>query len=208
VEHIGSALASTANSSQLAVLFENRSNRAVAAFTILYRVKWNDGRETMESMRISNFDPYQWKQRIMPGQISIGSIDGVVGPNSASGPIQPLAGPKTLRLLSESQRITVSLDLVIFEDGQCIGPDHAKIASYLKARMEASARVTRALTDLKPEQNVEDVLKAFSGDPGKRLEMIVSNILLAKYKHLGRVKLLADARDEYEFYTKHIIVAE
>ena len=66
-EHVGSALASTANSSQLAVLLENHSNRAVAAFAILYRVKWNDGRDTMESMRISNFDPYQWKQRIMPG---------------------------------------------------------------------------------------------------------------------------------------------
>jgi hypothetical protein len=71
-----------------------------------------------------------------------------------------------LRSLRFASKITLSIDTVIFEDGQILGPDEFRQADYIKERKAAAtALVARVRDVMKNGQDVSAFLTGLFGPP-------------------------------------------
>ena len=127
-----------------AVALTNASDIAVLGITV--RWSWMDAKgmkrvhdQRSDSLFLSNVPAIIARQRVLvlPG-IFVTELSPQFG-------VRGLPAAETLRQFEGASKLSVSIDCVVFSDGQVIGPDESKMFEVLLARRRMAGEIGRAM---------------------------------------------------------------
>ena len=111
----------------------NRSNKAISAVTVLWSDTLPSGKSGKGSTSVDRFSQGINQPYLVPGaQTLIGP--GILHLLSDN---QPRSGRVDLARIENANKITLSLDIVVFDDGLVIGPDSAGMVASVENRKDA-----------------------------------------------------------------------
>ena len=140
------------------VFVTNTSAQSVAALSVRWELLQGDGRTIVHVVTysgglrvVTNGGPPHLSEQIAPNARHFASLlDGSAPSNRAFRINMGGGGIDKARQLSESVKVTVSVDGVLFADGRFVGPDASNyfesLKSEIEARSEAYAEIARALS--------------------------------------------------------------
>jgi hypothetical protein len=110
------------------VVVRNTGSRNVIHYTILFRCVGN----SRLGGTAANVGLMGTERKLAPGQFDLVAPTGIVSESGPGSPIDPVTGRgiagspanfERLDLVSKSQRVVATLDSVIYDNGQLVGPD-------------------------------------------------------------------------------------
>ncbi len=188
------------------LLVQNNTPRTICAYTLRLTYVDVDGRSGGRNRQYFNFDPTVGGIRIPPGEIHLvtPSVSMKVYPQLKTASAQVSAGGSASRVLDalKSQTaVTVSMDLVVFDNGQVIGPDEGNTLEYLKLYLDTEREIASIVhSKLLAGASVQQV-----ADDLARLEKANSDVL-ADIVRAGRARnLLRLTRISREELLKEVV---
>jgi hypothetical protein len=182
------------------VFVVNNSGQSVAASIVKWELLQPDGRSVSHNRGhgsaltvVSNGKPAQLMEDIIPNGNQLFSL--IELSNNSNTRFRMGGGIDIARQISESVKVSVSVDGVLFVDGTFVGPDTTNYFERLKAEAEARIEV------------MAQIAQALSGDSEamKRIE------LLADGKLDGTQSAVGKGPSEYQFmkqrYAKPILAS-
>ena len=145
----------------------NRSNKAISAMTVLWSNTLSSGRSGNGSNGVDRFSQGIGQPYLLPGaQTLMGP--GILHLLSEN---RPQAGRLDLARIESADKITISLDIIIFDDGLVIGPDSAGMVSSVENRKVAIRTVLNEVSStLAQRGDVSSVLERLRVPPPRALQ--------------------------------------
>ena len=152
---------------QLLYVLTNRSNKAISAMAVLWSDSLPSGRFGKGSNIVDRFSQVIGQHFLLPGG------QALIGPGilHSLNETAPRTGRLNLARIEKADQITLSLDLLIFEDGLVIGPDSAGMVSSVENRKVAIRTVLNEVrSTLAQRGDVNTVLERLMVRPPRALQ--------------------------------------
>jgi hypothetical protein len=152
---------------QLLYVLTNRSDKAISAMAVLWSDTLPSGRFGKGSNIVDRFSQAIGQHFLLPGG------QALMGPGilHSLNDTDPRTGRLNLARIEKADQITLSLDLLIFEDGLVIGPDSAGMVSSVENRKIAIRTVLNEVrSTLAQRSDVNSVLERLRVPPPRPLQ--------------------------------------
>jgi hypothetical protein len=141
----------------LTLRLTNTSNKKIVGLTVRWITTDLQGRQEILDFRTDSF--FLVRTPILQPNGTLLLAPGLMAPaNQTIGFTGPGRNTALMARFQNSAKVEVSLDTVIFEDGEVVGPDRSGTIAEIKARKIAAAEVVKLVSDARKAGNPTTIL--------------------------------------------------